>query len=253
MGKIVAIANQKGGVGKSTTAINLGAYLALEGKKVLVVDLDPQSNATSGLGIPPTALQKTVYEALVEEVPVEEVIVETSTPGLYLVPSSLKLAGAEVELVSVFARETRLKRSLEKVRDDFDIILIDCPPSLGLLTVNALTASDEILIPIQCEYYALEGLVLLLKTVEKIKIHLNPDLRIGGILLTMHDPRTKISRQVVEEVRRQYPDETFDTVIPRNVRLSEAPSHGLPIHLYDPASSGAIAYRCLAKEVMSDV
>lgn len=253
MGKVISIANQKGGVGKSTTAINLGAYLALEGRSVLVVDLDPQSNATSGLGISPSSLHKTVYEVLVEEADIRDVMIETRTPGLYLVPSSLKLAGAEVELVSVFARETRLKKALERVRDDFDIVLIDCPPSLGLLTVNALTASDEILIPIQCEYYALEGLVLLLKTVEKIKIHLNPDLKIGGILLTMHDPRTKISRQVVEEVRRQYPEETYETIIPRNVRLSEAPSHGLPIYLYDPTSSGAVAYKCLAKEVMSDV
>ncbi len=253
MGKIIAIANQKGGVGKSTTAINLGAYLALDGAKVLVVDLDPQSNATSGLGIAPASLDRTVYEVLVDETPIEDVIVSTRTPGLYLVPSSLKLAGAEVELVSVFARETRLKKALDRVRDNYDVVLIDCPPSLGLLTVNALTASDEILIPIQCEYYALEGLVLLLKTIEKIKIHLNPDLRIGGILLTMHDPRTKISRQVVEEVRRQYPEETFETIIPRNVRLSEAPSHGLPIYLYDPTSSGAVAYRCLAKEVMSNV
>lgn len=249
--RVVAIANQKGGVGKSTTAINLGAYLALEGKRVLVVDLDPQSNATSGLGMGPRMDGLQIYDVLVNEVPIKEVIVHTPTPGLDLAPSSLRLAGAEVELVSVLSRESRLKKSIEPVREEYDLILVDCPPSLGLLTVNALTAADEVLIPIQCEYYALEGLVLLLRTIEKIKVHLNPELRIGGILLTMHDPRTNISRQVMEEVRRQYPKETYRTVIPRNVRLSEAPSYGKPISEYDPLSKGARAYHELAKEVMS--
>lgn len=249
--RTVAIANQKGGVGKSTTAINLGAYLAMEGQRVLVVDLDPQSNATSGLGASSTAGEQQIYDVLVNETPLEEIIVHTSTEGLDLAPSSLRLAGAEVELVSVYSREGRLKKSLEPVRDCYDIILVDCPPSLGLLTVNALAAADEVLIPIQCEYYALEGLVLLLRTIEKIRVYLNPDLRIGGILLTMHDSRTNISKQVMEEVRKQYPNETFVTVIPRNVRLSEAPSYGQPISQYDPQSRGAQAYQDLAKEVIS--
>jgi chromosome partitioning protein len=250
--KVVAVANQKGGVGKSTTAINLGAYLAIEGKRVLVVDLDPQSNATSGLGVSPNAGEQQVYDVLVNEIPMEEVIVQTSTDGLDLVPSSLRLAGAEVELVSLLSRETRLGKSLEPVKERYDIVLVDCPPSLGLLTVNALAAADEVLIPIQCEYYALEGLVLLIRTIEKIRVYLNPDLRIGGILLTMHDTRTNISKQVLEEVRKQYPNETFITVIPRNVRLSEAPSYGQPISQYDPSSRGAQAYWKLAKEVISN-
>jgi chromosome partitioning protein len=249
--RIVAIANQKGGVGKSTTAINLGAYLAMEGQSVLVVDLDPQSNATSGLGASTSSSDGQIYDVLVNEVPLEDIIVKTSTEGLDLAPSSLRLAGAEVELVSVYSREGRLKKSLEPVRGNYDIIMVDCPPSLGLLTVNALAAADEVLIPIQCEYYALEGLVLLLRTIEKIRVYLNPDLRIGGILLTMHDTRTNISKQVMEEVRKQYPNETFITVIPRNVRLSEAPSYGQPISQYDPLSRGALAYQNLAKEVIS--
>jgi chromosome partitioning protein len=249
--KVVAIANQKGGVGKSTTAINLGAYLAMEGQRVLVVDLDPQSNATSGLGVVPRSANQQIYDVLINEAALEEIIVQTSTEGLDLAPSSLRLAGAEVELVSVLSRENRLRKSLEPIKERYDIILVDCPPSLGLLTVNALAAADEIMIPIQCEYYALEGLVLLLRTIEKIRVYLNPDLRIGGILLTMHDARTNISKQVMEEVRKQYPNETFITVIPRNVRLSEAPSYGQPISQYDPTSRGAQAYQDLAKEVIS--
>ena len=252
LAKVVAIANQKGGVGKSTTAINLGAYLAVEGKRVLVVDLDPQSNATSGIGVGQQTGEQQIYDVLVNEVPLEEIIVHTSTEGLDLAPSSLRLAGAEVELVPVYSREGRLAKSLEPVKENYDIILVDCPPSLGLLTVNALAAADEVMIPIQCEYYALEGLVLLLRTIEKIRVYLNPELRIGGILLTMHDARTNISKQVMEEVRKQYPNETFITVIPRNVRLSEAPSYGQPISQYDPLSRGAQAYQSLAKEVISN-
>ena len=250
--KVVAVANQKGGVGKSTTAINLGAFLALEGVRVLIIDLDPQSNATSGLGLGRRDSETDIYDCLVNEVRMDEIIVGTETERLDLAPSSLRLAGAEVELVSVLSRESRLKKALEGTKARYDIILIDCPPSLGLLTVNALAASDEVIVPIQCEYYALEGLVLLLRTVERIKVYLNPDLRVGGILLTMHDTRTNISKQVMEEVRRQYPKETFLTVIPRNVRLSEAPSHGKPISQYDPDSRGASAYRSLAKEVISN-
>jgi chromosome partitioning protein len=250
--RVVAVANQKGGVGKSTTAINLGAYLAIEGVKTLVIDLDPQSNATSGLGIGRRDSEKDIYDSLVNEVSLQEIIVPTEIRGLDLAPSSLRLAGAEVELVSVFSRESRLKKALEPVKARYEKILIDCPPSLGLLTVNALAAADQVMIPIQCEYYALEGLVLLLRTVERIKVYLNPDLKVGGILLTMHDARTNISKQVMEEVRKQYPRETFETVIPRNVRLSEAPSHGKPISQYDPFSKGALAYRSLAKEVISN-
>jgi chromosome partitioning protein len=250
--KVVAIANQKGGVGKSTTAINLGTYLAIEGKTILLVDLDPQGNATSGLGIERGKIRKCIYNVLIEEVPLREIILETEIKDLHIAPSTIQLAGAEIELVSAMSREWRLKESLSEVLYDYDMVFLDCPPALGLLTINALAAAEEALIPIQCEFYALEGLVLLMRTIQKVKAHLNRDLKIGGILMTMYDPRTNLSRQVVEEVKKLYPENIYSTVIPRSVRLSEAPSYGQPVYLYDPLSKGAIAYHELAKEVMKN-
>ncbi|GAA2912539.1 AAA family ATPase [Enterococcus pseudoavium] len=250
MARIISVANQKGGVGKTTTTVNLGACLAYDGKKVLLIDSDAQGNATSGLGVRKPDVKQDIYDVLVNEVPIKETIVQTSRENLSIVPATLQLAGAEIELTSMMARESRLKSALAEVSDDYDFILIDCPPSLGHLTINAFTASDAILIPVQCEYYALEGLSQLLNTVRLVQKHFNPGLEIEGVLLTMYDARTNLGAEVVEEVRRYFQEKVYDTIIPRNVRLSEAPSHGKPIIDYDPRSKGAEVYQALAKEVL---
>jgi chromosome partitioning protein len=249
--RVTACTNQKGGVGKTTTVINLAAYLALSGTRILVIDLDPQGNATSGLGVDRRAIERSSYEALVDRVPISELIVGTAVDGLDLVPSAPALSGAEVELVGVTARERRLAASLAELNGRYDRVLIDCPPSLGLLTLNALTAADGVLIPIQTEYYALEGLSQLVNTIRRVREGLNPRLELDGVLLTMYDARTRLSAQVADEVRRHMNGTVYRTVVPRSVRLSEAPSHGLPIALYDPASRGASAYRDLGGEVVA--
>ena len=247
---MIAIANQKGGVGKSTTAVSLGAALAELGYRVLVVDLDPQGNASTGLGIGHDARDVTVYDVIVADAPLDTAVVPTPLENLFALPSTIDLAGAEIELVSQFSRESRLKKALGATREDaYDFILLDCPPSLGLLTINALTAAEELIVPIQCEYYALEGLGQLLRNVNLVQQNINPDLRVTGIVLTMFDPRTKLSEQVVEEVRRFFGDLVYDVIIPRTVRLSEAPGFGQPITVYDPRSKGAQSYRELAREV----
>ncbi len=248
MGQIIACANQKGGVGKTTTVVNLATYLALAGDAVLVVDLDPQGNATSGFGLDRGEIVQSVYEALIEDAPIGEMILATAIPGLSIVPSSIALAGAEVELAPLPQRERRLSRILSEVRGDYDYVVLDCPPSLGLLTVNALTAADAVIIPIQCEYYALEGLSQLIATINLVRNHLNPDLAIKGVVLTMYDSRTNLSAEVNAEVRKHLGAAVFDTIVPRSVRLSEAPSYGLPIALYRPDSKGADAYALLAAE-----
>ncbi|MDT2674330.1 ParA family protein [Enterococcus dongliensis] len=250
MARIISVANQKGGVGKTTTTVNLGACLAYDGKKVLLIDSDAQGNATSGLGVRKPDVKQDIYDVLVNEIPIKETIIETSRENLSIVPATLQLAGAEIELTSMMARESRLKSALAEVIDEYDFILIDCPPSLGHLTINAFTASDAILIPVQCEYYALEGLSQLLNTVRLVQKHFNPGLEIEGVLLTMYDARTNLGAEVVEEVRRYFQEKVYDTIIPRNVRLSEAPSHGKPIIDYDPRSKGAEVYQALAKEVL---
>ena len=248
MGQIIACANQKGGVGKTTTVVNLATYLALAGDAVLVVDLDPQGNATSGFGLDRGEIVQSVYEALIEDAPIGEMILSTAIPGLSIVPSSIALAGAEVELAPLPQRERRLSRILSEVRGDYDYVVLDCPPSLGLLTVNALTAADAVIIPIQCEYYALEGLSQLIATINLVRNHLNPDLAIKGVVLTMYDSRTNLSAEVNAEVRKHLGAAVFETIVPRSVRLSEAPSYGLPIALYRPDSKGADAYALLAAE-----
>lgn len=247
--RVTACTNQKGGVGKTTTVVNLAAYLALSGTSTLVIDLDPQGNATSGLGVDRRSLDRSVYDALINRVPIGELVLGTSVPGLDLVPAALALSGAEVELVGLQAREHRLSASLADLGQRYERVLIDCPPSLGLLTVNALTAADGVLIPIQTEYYALEGLSQLVNTIRMVREALNPRLEIDGVLLTMYDGRTRLAIQVAAEVRRHLEGAVYDTVVPRSVRLSEAPSHGLPIALYDPSSRGAEAYGRLAAEV----
>jgi chromosome partitioning protein len=247
--RIMAVANQKGGVGKTTTAVNLGAAMADLGFRVLVVDLDPQGNATTGLGLNNRDLQSSMYDVILHDMPMDDCIEATSVRNLFVAPASLDLAGAEIELVPAFSREMKLKKALAEVRDDYDYVFIDCPPSLGLLTVNSLAAASEVLVPIQCEYYALEGLGQLLRNVGLVQKNLNPTLELSVIVLVMYDARTKLSDQVVQEVKAHFGDKVCRTVVPRTVRLSEAPSYGQPISAFDPSSRGAIAYRELAKEV----
>jgi chromosome partitioning protein len=250
LSKIIAIANQKGGVGKTTTSVNLAACLASLGKKVLLVDIDPQGNTTSGLGINKGDVTNCIYDVLINDVHPKDAMFDTGVQGLKIIPATIQLAGAEIELVPTISRELRLKKSLQMVKDEFDYVLIDCPPSLGILTINSLTAADSVLIPIQCEYYALEGLSQLLNTVRLVQKHLNTSLQIEGVLLTMLDARTNLGIQVIEEVKKYFQQKVYQTIIPRNVRLSEAPSHGQAIITYDPRSKGAEVYLELAKEVI---
>ena len=252
MGKIVSIANQKGGVGKTTTSINLSTILAKKGKKVLMIDADPQGNASSGVGIDREEIEVSVYDALINDVSINNIVKKTNVKNLSICPSNINLAGAEVELVSMMSREHRLKEKLDEVKEEYDFIIIDCPPSLGLITLNAFTASDSVLIPVQCEYYALEGLGQLLNTISLVKKHLNKDIEIEGALLTMYDIRTNLSNQVVKEVKKYFEDKVYKTVIPRNVKLSEAPSYGMPISVYDPRSKGAKSYEKFVREFIKN-
>ncbi len=250
MARIISVANQKGGVGKTTTAVNLSACLAERGEKVLLLDMDPQGNATAGVGVDPRRVEKSVYDVLINSMPMNDTIIKTDYRGLYLCPANTDLAGAEIELVPVMGREYRLSGALEEIKDDYDYIFIDCPPSLGLITLNAFTASDSVLMPIQCEYYALEGLSQLTATIKRVKKVLNRNIEIEGVLLTMFDARTNLALQVVDEVKRFFPQKVYKTIIPRNVRLSEAPGFGQPIIVYDSSSKGAESYLDLADEML---
>ncbi len=252
MVKVIAVANQKGGVGKTTTAVNLAACLAALGRKVLLIDSDPQGNATSGFGFDKRDIKKCVYDNLINEVPMQETVRETAYDNLSLVPATIQLAGAEIELVSLMNREGRLKNSLERVKHEYDYVLIDCPPSLGLLTINALTAASSVIIPIQCEFYALEGVTMLMNTIQLVQRNLNPALKLEGVVMTMFDSRTNLAQDVVEEVKKYFTTKMYQTIIPRNVRLSEAPSHGQPVIDYDAKSKGAQVYMELAREVIGD-
>ena len=252
LGRVISISNQKGGVGKTTTAVNLGASLATLDKKVLIIDIDPQGNATSGLGVAKSDIDYCIYDVIVDDYEIEKTIVPTDLPNLSVVPATIQLSGAEIELVSTISRELRLKKAVDSIKNDFDYIIIDCPPSVGLLTLNSLTASDAIIIPVQCEYYALEGLSQLLNTVRLVQKHLNNNLTIDGVLLTMYDARTNLANQVIQEVKKYFQDKVYETIVPRNVRLSEAPSHGKPVILYDPKSKGSEVYLDFAKEVVQN-
>lgn len=250
MGRIIAIANQKGGVGKTTTSTNLSACLAEAGKKVLLIDIDPQGNATSGVGIDKNNLENTVYDIIIEECTLEECLIENALENLDVLPSNVNLSGAEIDLIGIDDREYILKKNIDKIKDNYDFIIIDCPPSLNMLTVNAMTTADTVLVPIQCEYYALEGLSQLIHTINLVKERLNPSLEMEGVVFTMYDARTNLSLEVVENVKNNLKQSIYKTIIPRNVRLAEAPSHGLPINLYDTKSVGAESYRLLAEEVI---
>jgi len=252
MTKVLAITNQKGGVGKTTTAVNLSASMALHKKKILLIDIDPQGNTSSGIGLNRSKVNRCIYDVLINQVPIKEIIMQTQIKKLYVLPSTIQLAGAEIELVNYISRENKLKHAIKPIRNDYEYIIIDCPPSLGLLTLNSLTAADSVIIPIQCEYYALEGIGQLLNTINLVRENLNSSLEIEGILLTMYDSRTNLSRDVIEEVKKCFRGNIFKSVIPRNVRVSEAPSYGKPVVLYDAKSKGAIAYKKLAQEVISN-
>ncbi len=252
MGKVIAIANQKGGVGKTTTAINLSAEFSQKGKRILIIDFDPQGNTSSGLGVYEDQIETTVYDVLIDHLDIFRSIYPTAVPNLHLIPSTRDLSGAEIELVSISEREKQLKKAIAPLKDNYDFIMIDCPPSLGLLTLNALVAADEVLIPVQCEYYALEGLSKLLDTIKLVQAQLNPQLEVGGILMTMFDKRTALSWQVLKDAQNHFKDQLYSTIIPRNVKLAEAPSFGEPVCVYDPGSKGAKSYRSLAKEIMYD-
>ena len=251
MAKVIAIATQKGGVGKTTTSVNLSACLGELGQRVLLIDIDPQGNATSGLGIDKGKIEKSIYDVLVDDIPIKDTVIGTEVDNLKVLPATIQLAGAEIELVASMSRETKLKKAIDKIKNEYDFVIIDCPPSLGLLTINSLTAANSILVPIQCEFYALEGLSQLLKTITLIQDNLNQDLVLEGVVLTMFDSRTNLSGQVVQEVKNHFQQKVFKTIIPRNVRLSEAPSFGRPVIKYDPKSKGAEVYYNLAKEVLA--